>query len=192
MQMRRKNSFNAKPYKVLGNKLKSVREKLRESLAEVSGAVEIDAKTLGLIEEGEKRPSEDLLFLLISHFNIGDNEATNLWELAGYSDRPADSAQSPSIDQDTAQITVLPMDVRIVYTDMANVTANEYGLVMNFLQTTGLGAQPLAVARVGMSKEHAKSVLEMLQKSIEKTEDIDQKLKFLPSPKIKKQKPKKN
>lgn len=186
--MRRDNSYDAKPYKVLGNRLKNVREKTRESLAEVSGAVEIDSQTLELIELGEKRPSEDVLFLLITHFEIGDNEATKLWELAGYSDRSTDGGQPSGTDQDTAQITVLPMDVRIVYTDMANVTANSYGVVMNFLQTTGLGTQPLAVARVGMSKEHAKSVLEMLQKAVDGMDKAGQIPKSLPAPKSKKQK----
>jgi hypothetical protein len=61
---------------------------------------------------------------------------------------------------------VLPGDVRIVYTDMLHVSVNDYGVVMNFLQGSGPKNPPLAIARVGMSREHAKSVLEVLQKTL--------------------------
>ncbi len=61
---------------------------------------------------------------------------------------------------------VLPADARIVYTDMVHVMVNNYGVIMNFMQTAGPGSQPLAVSRIGMSREHAQSVLEVLQKTL--------------------------
>jgi len=62
-----------------------LRENHRESAAEVSGAVEIDEKSLRRIEAGTERPSEDILLLLISHFalkttkqlNFGSSQVTN-------------------------------------------------------------------------------------------------------------------
>jgi hypothetical protein len=65
---------------------------------------------------------------------------------------------------------VLPIDARIVYTDTVHVVANNHGVVMNFLQNAGPNNQTLAVARVGMSREHAKSVLELLQRTLDQTE----------------------
>ena len=62
---------------------------------------------------------------------------------------------------------VLPIDSRIVYTDMLHVMINNYGVVMNFMQSSGVSNQPMAVARVGMSLEHARSVVEILQKTID-------------------------
>src|SRR5664279_6184040 len=75
------------PFEPLGTQLKRLREVKSESLAEVSGAVEIDEKDLTRIETGHERPSEDILLLLISHFGVQDDKAAELWELAGYDDK---------------------------------------------------------------------------------------------------------
>ena len=45
------------PFKVLGEKLKTIRQKMHESVAEVSGAVEIDEQSLQRIEQGKERPT---------------------------------------------------------------------------------------------------------------------------------------
>ncbi len=154
------------PHQPLGNKLKSLREKVRESLAEVSGALEIDIDLLEKIEHGEQLPSEDVLMLLISHFSMKDEDATKLWELAGY-DKATTTPSSVELFGDKSSVMVMPTDARIVYTDMVHVMVNNYGVVMNFMQGAGPNNQPLAVARVGMSHEHAKSVLEVLRQTLE-------------------------
>ncbi|HET7827573.1 MAG TPA: helix-turn-helix transcriptional regulator, partial [Candidatus Saccharimonadales bacterium] len=71
-------------YKPLGKRLKELRTRANESLAEVSGAVEIDVMELASFELGKDRPAEDVLLLLISHFGTKDDEAVKLWEMAGY------------------------------------------------------------------------------------------------------------
>lgn len=157
--------YTRKPYKALGVKLKAAREERRQSLAEVSGAVEIDTDVLETFEVGVERPSEDILLLLISHLDLKDDDATSLWELAGYSEDKNDT-QSNSYELGQPIAMVIPMDQRIVYTDMVHVAVNNFGVVMNFMQTGGQNGQPLAIARIGMSKDHAQSVLEILQKSL--------------------------
>lgn len=161
------------PYLSLGRRLKRLRERRLESIAEVSGAVEIDVMQLEAIEKGKRLPSEDILLLLINHFSIKDTEATKLWELAGY-DQP-DSDSVPLVSNDDQQmmkqaLIVMPMDTRIVYTDTVHVMVNNYGVVMNFMQGGGANSQPLSIARIGMSKEHAKSVLELLQRTLVQSE----------------------
>lgn len=154
------------PYRILGTKLKNAREQRKETLAEVSGAVEIDTETLELFEQGVQRPSEDILLLLLSYFDFKDEEATRFWELAGYADKNGDTTQTSSFDLGQPVAMVMPMDLRVIYTDMVNIMVNNYGVVMNFMQNAGPNNQPLAVARIGMSKEHAKSVLNVLQQSL--------------------------
>lgn len=150
-----------KPFASFGRRLRALRENAQESVDEVSGAVEIAKEELLKIEDGEIRPPEEVLNLLINHFDLADKEEERLWELAGYrTDDLNDSLQN------VASIMLMPFDGRIVYSDMAQVTINNFGVVMNFMQVGG-GKQPLAIARIGMSKEHAKSVLELLQKTIE-------------------------
>jgi transcriptional regulator with XRE-family HTH domain len=169
-----------KPFKQLGNRLKLARETIQETLAEVSGAVEIGIDSLQQIELGGQRPSEDTLLLLINHFNLGDDEATDIWEMAGYINKDGGMAgEAPDGFRQLAAI--IPLDNRVVYTDLVHVTANNYGVVMNFMQNTGSNGQPMAVARVGMSKEHARSVLEVLQQTLKQAE-FASKPKALPLP----------
>lgn len=160
------------PYEGLGGKLKRMREKARESLAEVSGAVEIDVPTLTSIESGEERPQEEVLLLLISHFGVKEDEAMKLWEMAGYEQSATSAKSSVNDEHGNAQssVMVMPLDARIVYTDMVHVMVNNYGVVINFMQGAGPDNKPLAVSRIGMSKDHAKSVLKVLQETLDLSE----------------------
>jgi DNA-binding XRE family transcriptional regulator len=161
-----------KPFESLGDQLKRMRNKRKESLIEVSGAVEIEADQLSSYEQGAIRPSEDILLLLISYFGVKEDQATKLWELAGYSSDGLPYSNGMNDDQGNAvsQVMVMPMDARIVYTDLVHVMVNNYGVVVNFMQGSGPNNQPLAVSRIGMSKEHAHSLIEVLQKTLEQAE----------------------
>jgi transcriptional regulator with XRE-family HTH domain len=170
------------PYWALGIELKRARETRSQTLAEVSGAVEIDEAMLTSIEQGVERPSEDILMLLISYFDLHEEKAAKLWELAGYIDNQKNQQKTAqnNIFEFAQPVTMLmPMDLRVVYTDMVHVMANDFGIVMNFMQAGGSNGQPLAVARVGMSKDHAKSVLDILQKTLAQA-DKKQTQKLLP------------
>lgn len=166
---------NRLPYKNLGLRLKHLRETLHESLAEVSGAVEIDPDNLARIERGEHRPSEDVLLLLINHLDPQEDEAVRLWELAGY------DQQSSNYDDGTTKPLVMMVqpDNRIIYSDMVNVVTNSQGVVMNFLQAQASG-QPVPIARVGMSQQQAVQVFQALGQSLQGTQQIK---RSLPSPK---------
>ena len=157
-----------KPYKLLGERLRSMREKRSETVLEVSGAVEIEPEMLTDYELGIERPTEEILLLLISYFSSKEPEADKLWQLAGYERLDNDHSTSEYTPQPA--MMVLPIDARIVYTDTVHVMANNHGVVMNFLQNAGPNNQPIAVARVGMSREHAKSVIELLQKTLKQSE----------------------
>lgn len=164
---------NNKPlYSEFGKKLRTLRERANETLLDLSGAVELDDFELKKIEEGHVRPSEDIVLLLINHFTLDEAEAFKMWELAGYATIEADMS-----DQDTPQPTTVfipPNDARIVYTDMVHVNANKYGVVINFLQGLGSNNQPMAISRVGMSTEHAKSLIKVLQDTIALSEKNSQ------------------
>jgi transcriptional regulator with XRE-family HTH domain len=168
------NPRSKQPFERLGRQLKKMRVNRKESLAEVSGAVEIEADHLSVIEQGKNRPSEDILLLLISHFEIKEEEAEKLWELAGY------LPDEPTTDDKHQAVVLNAEDLKIVYTDMVHVSVNDFGVIMNFMQGGGPNSQPLAISRVGMSREHAISVLELLQKTLSAHQ------KQLPSPKTSK------
>lgn len=165
------------PYRSFGEVLKKLRAHASKTPAEVSGAVEIEESKLQAFENGEQRPSEDILMLLIQHFDLREEQAAELWKLAGYSGQPEEEKYFINDElggTQTLNVGVSPHDARIVYTDMIQVMVNNYGVIINFMQGAGPGSQPLAVSRVGMSKEHARSVLEVLKKTLEQADNPPQ------------------
>lgn len=151
-------------------------------MSEVSGAVEISDERLSSYEKGELRPSEDILQLLITHFNLRDEESDQLWDLAGYDDKQPNIVGGDDSFSHQPAVMLLPLDARIVYSDTYQVMINQYGVVMNFMQNAGQNGQSIAVARVGMSLDHAKRVVETLQQTIKTASEFPQP-KHLPSPK---------
>lgn len=158
------------PYITLGSHLKYVREQSRQSVAEVSDAVEIEEQYLVRIEAGLDRPSEDILMLLISHFGVQDREAVQLWELAEY-DSDIPEVIRPRLDHETAQlggksmVMLLAVDVRTMYSDGLDVTVNPAGVTLNFTQTVNQ-SQTAPVARVGMSHRQAEQVIRALEQAL--------------------------
>jgi len=158
-----------RPFKHLGVRLQLLRKKMQESTADVSGAVEIDESVLQQFELGSSRPSEEILMLLISHFGMREDEAASLWQLAGYEPHEHDHDHDRDDDSRSARVLVMAVDPRIIYSDGAQVTANQQGVVLNFSQ--GNGTQSLLLtARVGMSREQARALLDMLQQALQHSE----------------------
>ena len=172
---------SASPFRPLGKKLKHLRDSANETLAEAAGAVEIDVRTLASYELGHNRPTEDVLLLLISHFGAKDEEAVKLWELAGYGMAKIPAAHMTS-EEPPRQLPPESQEPRVLFTDVVDVIVNNYGVVMKFMQGTGPGTQPPAVAKVGISREHAKSVLHILQVTLSQTERTPAVPKKLTSP----------
>ena len=155
------------PYELLGSQLKRLRERNRESVAEVSGAVEIEEKDLTRIESGTERPSEDILLLLISHFAVEDDKAAELWQLAGYDKVQADDEPEREASSSTRSQTLMVMvDPRVMYSDSFEVVANNRGVVLNFSQSAGQNGQPLTISRIGMSREQAKTIMGILHQAL--------------------------
>jgi transcriptional regulator with XRE-family HTH domain len=153
----------AYPFKTLGQRLKIIRQKLQETLDEVSGAIEIDSTLLKRYEQGLERPAEDILMLLISHFGMQEIEAAALWQLAGY-ELPSEQ-DLPEDVIDRSMVLVMAIDPRVIYSDGVQVTANDTGVVFNFTQ--GGGKRQLVASRIGMSREQADNLLHVLQKVLQ-------------------------
>lgn len=165
-----------KPYTKLGQRLSSLRQKLNETIPDVSGAVELDNDIIASYENGERRPSEDVLEMLISHFDIKGEEADELWELAGYNNDLADTDADSIPTFSTAvhpmpTVVVVPVENKIIYTDKANVTVNTQGVVLSFMQEAVTPGQPATVSRLGMSADQAKKVADTIYRTLEQFED---------------------
>ncbi|MDB5163865.1 MAG: hypothetical protein JWS12_483 [Candidatus Saccharibacteria bacterium] len=168
------------PYILLGIHLKKLRERQQKTLAEVSGAVEIDIDMLTQIEDGKTRPAEDILLLLISHFDIKDDEADALLDLAGY-EKPKGNDTSVETSLQKQLMVLLPLDNRILFSDDAHINGNKDSLVLNFMQTDLLSNQSTPVARVGMSLPQAQKLFDLLRQALY----YQAQPKALPAPKSK-------
>jgi hypothetical protein len=183
------------PYKSFGRCLKSMRQRFQESLGEVSGAVEIAVEQLDRFERGAELPNEDILMLLISHFNLGDDEAVRLWEMAGYepddrllgdddeNDEASSERERPEPTQralTSTPIMMIALDNRVLYTNGADIITDDAGVVINFMQSDNAtnnpssnpsnnlskGPQRYAISRVGMSYDQAEQLLATLGRAL--------------------------
>lgn len=166
------------PFITLGRHLKYVREQLQESVDEVSGAVEIDAKALERIEAGRERPSEDILLLLISHYGVQEQQAMQLWELAEYDNAPEHIRSDLDAQAGNKVVMLLAMDTRTMYTDGLEVEIGTAGVTLTFTQASGKSKRS-PVASVGMSTEQAEKVVRSLQWAMLQAK-YSAKNKFLP------------
>ena len=161
-----------KPFKKLGEVLAELRRQRNKTADEVAGAVEIDRERLLSYERGESKPAEDILGLLISHFNLDEGEADRLWQMANYkteNSTPIDQGMMPQ-----AAIMLLPLDARIIYSDSFQITANKKGVIINFMQSNGT-KNPLPISKIGMSFDQAKDMLNVLGKSLENVDKQNRK-----------------
>lgn len=154
------------PYKNIGERLRKWRQQMHESIAEVSGAVEIDTEQLKKIEKGVELPTEDILLLLISHLEVQEKDARTIIEQAGY----ARTEQMSNMDEQLIKqmLMIIPFDNRILYSDSVNISASPNGVVMDFLQTSA-NPQPATIGRIGMSLDHAGRMQKLLTEILDKT-----------------------
>jgi transcriptional regulator with XRE-family HTH domain len=178
--MGKANDF--KPFVALGGQLKNLRVAKRQSLEEVSGAVEIDMSLLKRFESGSDRPSEDVLMLLMNYFAVNDDKAVSMWQLAGYDRKLKDEDPLAAAGALAAPMMLMvAMDNRILYTDSAHIAADKNGVVFDFFQNNPKG-QPMPVSRVGMSYQEASDFCQVLAKTLEEAKFLNQP-KHLPAPK---------
>lgn len=170
-----------KPFIDLGGTLKRIRQQQKESLAEAAGAVELAEEELLRIEQGYDRPSEEILMLLIKHFAMLEDEAVHLWELAGYDQSEADEDTPDSQNTTKSIVMTIAMDPRVMYSDSVHISGNPNGLVFTFLQPGGGQLPALPISRVGMSRDQAKKMMELLKDTLEQLDKASKPKKLPPT-----------
>ena len=150
----------------IGEFLKRQREAVRESLAEASGAVEITPDALHKIETGRSLPSEDILLLLMRHFNVDEDRAERMLDMAGYGENEAFTALAEAEALVRQICVMLPLDTRVLHVEDSRVRATPDGVVADFLQQSANGQQ-VSVARVSLSKRQARQLIDNLQQALQ-------------------------
>jgi len=70
------------------------------------------------------------------------------------------------------QVSINLDSTPVLYTDNINMTVNSDGVVMDVMQRLGPTSQNRIVARIGMSREHAKKFLDKLGEMLLKSEGV--------------------
>lgn len=155
------------------------------SLNELSRLTKIDPSLLSKIENALRRPTDEQIDSLASVLELTSEEVEILKRNKGGGSIPLDNLNSESekispkeskrggenikmddknkFDMSTpdVQITV-PGDVRSLYSDASYFKVNEYGVTIDFAQTLHTTNQQTVVARVGLSKEHCREMVNRL------------------------------
>ncbi|HEX5455894.1 MAG TPA: helix-turn-helix transcriptional regulator [Candidatus Saccharimonadales bacterium] len=171
---------NNEPYEALGAKIKHFRKQWHQSIGEVSGTLEVDESVLREIESGKMLPSEELLNMLINHFLLTEEQADELRQLASLPKEQAPDSLINGLEEMIMKqiVMYMPADNRMAYTDSMNATVNKHGVTLQFMQQSGPNNQSVTVSQVGMSREHAEKVIEVLSKTLREY-DSNQKQKLI-------------
>ncbi len=169
--------------KALGAELRKIRQESGETLVNVASSVGIDRSHLTKVELGQDKPSETLLNSLIAHFSLERVKASRLWGLAGFSSRLiiiekkgrkelSMNEKIVSKKQPVANVNVSidPSARPVLYSESVFIQSSDFGLTMDFAQQIGSSDQQFVVARIGMSFDHAKKMLEVLSDHLQKNE----------------------
>lgn len=78
--------------------------------------------------------------------------------------------------EDNLKVSINPDTTPILYTDNISMTTNEDGVVLDVIQKVGRTDQGRIVARLGMSREHARKFVEKLGGLLLITREKDGKL----------------
>ena len=175
-----KHSRESMPFAQLGSTLRALRQRKKESVAEAAGAVEIGEEELQQMEQGTLRPSEEILLLLINHFGMKEEEAVRLWELAGYDQSDDDADTDEGHHTGKTIVMAIAMDPRVMYSDSVQVQGNQHGVVLNFMQPGPAQMPGMPISRIGMSRDQAKKMIEVLQETLNHL-DAFEKPKELPA-----------
>lgn len=83
-------------------------------------------------------------------------------------------ADEKNIPQEGMAININPITTPVLYTDNILMTTNEDGVVLDISQRVGSSNQAQVIARIGMSREHAKKFATELGRILAMTAGVSQ------------------
>jgi hypothetical protein len=79
-------------------------------------------------------------------------------------------ADKQSPEQQQTSINIDAKSTPVLYSDSFFISSNEFGVTLDFAQRVGPTNQQQVVSRIGMSVEHARKMIEVIQDHLEKHE----------------------
>jgi transcriptional regulator with XRE-family HTH domain len=168
-----------------GKIIKYYRNKNKHTSKHLAARLGITRSYLSRIENGYDKPTKQFVRDIIDIYSLNKKVAIKMWCLAGYE---FDSSGGLIITEknrkgvvkmqngksetgkEMKEIKVALPNTPVLYSDSAFITENQFGIVFDFAQSVASTNKQNVVARIGMSKEHAKALLKILEKKLEKVE----------------------
>lgn len=164
----------------MGELFKQMRIERGDTLDTVAEAVELGAGELLEIEEDALLPSGEMVEVLASYYNLDADLTSAMLEIVsngelrtslyqkedGMSESKDKQNDKDSSADKPKQLRInLDASTRVLYSDMVQIHENEVGVVLNFIQTDP-GNQGYVVSRIGMSKQQAAKLSELLKRNL--------------------------
>lgn len=174
---------------VFGQTIKELRSQRGLSQEELSKKLGMHWTYLSKVENGFKRPNLDFLRNVKEKLSLTEEQFQNLRSLLLTLEKRTrsekasgkkgvnytmDDKSSQKQDQPILNIK-LPENLPVLYSDMIAVTSTAYGITLDIAQKVGATNNHNIVARVGISLDHAKDVLNVLAKEISNAEKFRKK-----------------
>lgn len=165
----------------LGSVIKKHREQKGASIAQAALSIGIDRTYLSKIEHGHETPPPNVFNSILNYLDVDRFTALKIAKVAGYqtvvhfsSNRDYDGKgvikmqnEQSNVPADAKQVN-MPGNVPVLYTDSIFVNGSKWGVVLDIAQNVGPTNQQNVVARIGMSREHAEALVDVLAKQLTK------------------------
>lgn len=161
----------------LGNLLKKHRVEKGFSSKQFAEKAGLSRPYLSRIENGHETPAPETLFKVIAALGLNDKDANELWKKANYSSaskiRVAETSEVSGVQKESKVTNNVEINKNqpILYTDAAFVTKSNFGLVIDYAQSIASTNNKIVVSRVGMSIDHAKALLKVLENELKAKDD---------------------
>lgn len=162
-----------KRYKELGDFLLQLRKEKfpGKGLKQVAPLLDIEYSYLNKLENGLQKPSLSLLHRIRTEYNLDNQQQQYIFKYSGYGSGVISVDNSKSnVDskQGNQSLSIDPNKTPVFYVDNINISANNFGFVVDFSQRVALTNNFNVVARVGMSEQHVQVFVEQLSNLIKK------------------------
>lgn len=156
--------------KRFGGKLKRYRIRAGyENLQKAADALGVDRSYLSKLEAGLSNPSSRFFNEMAALYRLTPEETFDLINLIGFRKEVITVAeQKQGEPQFGPQIAIPQARAEILYSDAVQVDVNEFGVVLNFAQRLGPSNKQIVVSRVGMSKEHVRALIKIIESLLER------------------------
>lgn len=165
----------------LAKQIRQLRLSSDLTLEQLAEKVNVHWTFLSKIEKGTRKPNVKLIKSLAKVFSLDEQEYQTLIHQLSQDLRKGvnykmEDENAANQNQKVLNLNV-PQSLAVLYSDSAVVNSNAHGIVLSFAQILGNTNTHNVVARVGISLQHAKSLLKALSKEVTNAEKIERQIK---------------